>query len=669
MKRLPLVGLGARLATAGGTQAWVRLGLIAVGFALGSGLMLLATSIPSGVHAQDVRRDMIHSVTIAQHAPGSLHVWNESQSFGDVDIQVGVVTARGKAPVPPGLPRVPNPGEMFVSERLASMWAGIGPAIEHRLRGHLAGTIGREGLTGPDELKIWAGKPQGVDLRPRDGIRTYGFITQTQAEPGNPFSLAAFLAALVAASVVVLPIWLFVATVTRLSAATREARLAAVRLAGATESQLRFLASIETGVAAALGSIIGFPLYIALRPVLANGVIGGLQLWPADLTPPTALIVAILLGLPTLAVVMSSATMRRVVVSPLGVARHVRTNHAGWRWLVVLAGGIGLLAWCASQHAMLKRSGAASAILISGSLVAIGFGLLGSAAWSTWLLARRLTRSALPVGFLLGFRRLESEPGSVSRVVGGVALMIALMGVLQSGMLGLERSQWAHPVLPVEATAMAPNDILVSEAVAGTSTIDLSDIPGIKSVRWTRKLPHMEFALPVGLISTDGSAATLEAIRERLAWSGADIHSLPQIRARALAANDDYRSIRRAGLGITLFLLLVSAATVFVGMVDWLMERRRSLAMLSAIGAGTGVIRRSVLAQVALPLSTSLIAGLTGAILITELVYRAAEQPVVIATRQLTSLIIAVIVIVVLATAASAPWLRISRRPELLRES
>jgi ABC-type antimicrobial peptide transport system permease subunit len=122
-------------------------------------------------------------------------------------------------------------------------------------------------------------------------------------------------------------------------------------------------------------------------------------------------------------------------------------------------------------------------------------------------------------------------------------------------------------------------------------------------------------------------------------------------------------------MAITVFLLLVSAATLLVAMVDWLMERRRSLAVLSAVGVSTGTVRRSILLQVALPLATSVAFGVAGAIVVTTLLYTAVEQPVVMATRQLAALVVVVIVVVLAVTASSAPWLRIARKPELLREA
>ena len=156
---------------------------------------------------------------------------------------------------------------------------------------------------------------------------------------------------------------------------------------------------------------------------------------------------------------------------------------------------------------------------------------------------------------------------------------------------------------------------------------------------------------------------------ERLAWSEAEIHTLPQLQAEAKLANDDYSSFRRGAMAITLFLLLVSAATLLVAMVDWVMERRRSLAVLSAVGVNGATVRRSIFIQVALPLATSITFGVAGAIIITMLLYTAVEQGIVMPTMQLVVLLVAVVATVFGVTALSVPWLKIARRPELLREA
>ena len=668
MKRLRLVGLGARLATAGGRSAFVRLGLMSVGFAVGSALLLSAASIPPAIHARDLRRYAGYGVAAGPRANDALLIWGTPQGYGDLDIHALTVEGRGNAPVPPGLPHVPLPGEIFVSERLAGMWSGaLGKALEHRLHGHLAGTIGHTGVEGPDELSLWIGKPDDVRLDRSDayGVRSF---TLSRGAP-QPLDLGALLLIIVIASAILVPIWLFVATATRLSAATREARLAAVRLAGGTEGQVRMLAAVEAGVPAAVGSLLGIPLFLAIRRVLAGGAIAGIHLFPSDLTPPLPVAVGLMIALPALATLMSLGTMRRLVVSPLGVTRHARRSHAGWRWAIVLIAGLGLLGWCASQHAQLTRFGNVKVILLlGGSLVCAGLGLVGTATWSAWALARSLAGSIRSVSGMLGLRRLQAEPTSVSRVVGGVALMIAMVGVVQSGLISIERSE-GPPGLPMWAPMLQKDDVGVWQATIKPSSVDLRDIPGVQSVRWTHKMPFGRVGQPIGIIATDGAPSTLEAIRNRLAWSGGEIHTLDQLRALAPLSNDDYSSVRRGAMAITLFLLLVSAATLLVAMVDWVMERRRSLAVLSAVGVSGGTVRRSIFIQVALPLATSIAFGLAGAIVITMLLYTAVEQGIVIPTQQLAVLVIAVIAIVFTVTALSVPWLRIARRPELLREA
>ena len=221
MKRLRLLGIGAKLATAGGSSAWVRLGLISIGFMIGSALLLLAASIVPGVHASDVRKKSLYGTEGDAHTRDALRVWYMTQSFGDADIRTSVVEPVGNAPIPPGLSRVPGPGEIFASERVAAMWPTIGTEIERRLHAHLAGTIGHDGVVGPDDLTMWIGKPADVRLRSYAYMQTsFGGVGRA----GQPLPLGALLAVVVAASAILLPIWLFVATVTRLSAATREAR-------------------------------------------------------------------------------------------------------------------------------------------------------------------------------------------------------------------------------------------------------------------------------------------------------------------------------------------------------------------------------------------------------------------------------------------------------------
>jgi hypothetical protein len=61
------------------------------------------------------------------------------------------------------------------------------------------------------------------------------------------------------------PVLIFIATATRLSAARREQRFAAMRLVGARPRQISVIAAVESTVAAAGGVAAGFGLFFVLR--------------------------------------------------------------------------------------------------------------------------------------------------------------------------------------------------------------------------------------------------------------------------------------------------------------------------------------------------------------------------------------------------------------------
>jgi hypothetical protein len=271
---------------------------------------------------------------------------------------------------------------------------------------------------------------------------------------------------------------------------------------------------------------------------------------------------------------------------------------------------------------------------------------------------------------MLAMRRLESDPSSIGRVVGVVALMIAMVGVMQAGLLAVGRGEPGYS-LASWTQALAPDAVIVSSEVAPLDPgTDLAHIPGVNSVTWSKIDPHGARGTlsKTAVLGTDGTTGTLEAIRDRVAWV-AEATPITSLRDRYSGYDEELAGIRKGILMITLFLILVSAVTMLVALVDWITERRRSLAVLSAIGAGTSVLRRSVLLQVALPLVIATVLGLFGAITVTALLYTAVEQKVLIPIGLLVSLAAATLGIVLLVSALSLPWVRIGSRPELLREA
>jgi predicted lysophospholipase L1 biosynthesis ABC-type transport system permease subunit len=112
---------------------------------------------------------------------------------------------------------------------------------------------------------------------------------------------------------------------------------------------------------------------------------------------------------------------------------------------------------------------------------------------------------------------------------------------------------------------------------------------------------------------------------------------------------------------------VVTAASLLVSTVDAMTERCRPTVVLSALGLPAGVIRKSIMSQIALSLSIALALGVVIGLAMTALVFRIYKQPLLLPLRPLTLTATAVGAGVMVASASALPWVRITCRPELLR--
>ncbi|MGI8760408.1 MAG: FtsX-like permease family protein [Jatrophihabitantaceae bacterium] len=125
------------------------------------------------------------------------------------------------------------------------------------------------------------------------------------------------------------PVLIFIGGATRLSAARREQRFAAMRLVGATPRQISVISTVESSVAAVVGVAAGFALFFALRPALAAIPFTGDPFFTSDLSLTLPDVLFIVLGIPIAAAVAARLALRRVSISPLGVTGRVTPAHRG----------------------------------------------------------------------------------------------------------------------------------------------------------------------------------------------------------------------------------------------------------------------------------------------------------------------------------------------------
>jgi hypothetical protein len=445
-----VIRLGLRLAVSGGREAVVRLVILAAAVGIGVGLLLTVVSAVNAVGVQNDRYAWLD--TGAPAASGSaasagataaasrdpLWLLFTTDLFHGQGIYRADVAATGPdAPMPPGIPRDPGPGQYYVSPALSALLRSA-PADElaDRYPGHQAGLIGEAGLPSPDSLVIVVGrsaaqmshlpaaaKVTSLNTTPPSGCGNHAtcVIRGGLTPSGIDFILSAVALALL------LPVLIFIGTATRLSAARREQRFAAMRLVGATPRQVCLIAAVESAVAAAAGVAIGFGLFFLLRMPLAAIPFTGQSFFPAELSLSLPDILAVAVGVPVAAAVTARLALRRVNISPLGVTRRVTPPPPrAWRLLPLLA-GLAVLGFFVLHGKPASNSGQVLVFVPGFALIMVGLVIAGP--WLTMVGARVLARRASRPGALIAARRLADDPRAAFRAVSGLVLALFIFTV------------------------------------------------------------------------------------------------------------------------------------------------------------------------------------------------------------------------------------------------
>ncbi|MFG2044668.1 FtsX-like permease family protein [Dactylosporangium sp. NPDC048998] len=413
-----MIGFGLRLAVASGREALLRFVVIAVAVALGVGLLLSTAAGVRALEAQAGRAGWIAAQPADAAPAADPLVWSRRWDFFDgksLD-RVDVGLTGPHPPAVPGLPRVPAPGEYYVSPALHDLIASH-PADElgARFPGREAGIIDDSALASPDSLIAVVGRPAD-EVAAIAGARTVSSIS-TNAPPIPVAALDLVLSVL--AGGLLFPVLIFISTATRLSAARREQRFAAMRLVGATPRQVSMLATVESSAAAVIGTAAGFALFPALRALMAQFPFTGMRFFPEDLSPGWLAAVLIALGVPLGAALAARLAMRRVRISPLGVARQVTpAPPRAWR-LIPLAAGLAELAYFIGRRPPTSHGQVAA--FLPGFLVVMA-GLVFAGPWITMVGARLMARRARRLPTLVAARRLADNPQAAFRAISGVVL-------------------------------------------------------------------------------------------------------------------------------------------------------------------------------------------------------------------------------------------------------
>jgi hypothetical protein len=435
-----VIRLGLRLTVSGGREAVVRLVILAAAVGIGVGLLLSAVSAVNAVNTQNDRYAWLDTGTSNPSQTGHggpaapLRALITTDEFNGQTIYRADVAATGPtSPVPPGIPRDPGPGQYYASPALSALLRAT-PAAElaDRYPGLQAGLIGQAGLPSPDSLVIVVGRP-AAQMSHLPGAAELTSINTTPPGSnggvgrGGIGSKAIDFVLSVVALALLLPVLIFIGTATRLSAARREQRFAAMRLIGATPRRISLIAAVESTVAAVAGVAIGFGLFFVLRVPLTAIPFTGQRFFPAELSLGLPDILAVAAGVPVAAAVVARLALRRVNISPLGVTRRVTpAPPRAWRVLPLLA-GLADLGFFAVHGKPTSNSGQISAFTAGFALILTGLVIAGP--WLTMAGARVLARRASRPAALIAARRLADDPRAAFRAVSGLVLALFIFTV------------------------------------------------------------------------------------------------------------------------------------------------------------------------------------------------------------------------------------------------
>ncbi|MBW8801584.1 MAG: ABC transporter permease [Streptomyces sp.] len=387
-------------------------------------------------------------------------------------LTVRLVNAEPGALLPPGLRRYPRAGEAIVSPDLAADLRRHPEELASRVHGRVVGTIAESGLAGPHELYAYVGV--GTVPAQAQPVQYFGHHHE---KPLTPIELR--LAAWLGALGLLLPVLVLVATATRLSASSRDRRLSALRLVGATPRQARTIAAAEGLLAGIAGVAGGLAVFWLLRGPACALLPFPEGVYAQDLMPTAAEVAAVLVGVPLLAVVSAVLSLRKVVMSPLGLRRSARVRGVGWWRLLPVATGLGMLiALRLNHHAWPPGDPTGTTLLLGGGGLTL-IGLAVAAPAMSRLGAGLLSR--LPwVSAGLAARRIDSDPSASARVVTGMVLVVFSAAWLLAFLPVLQGSRTSSDV---DLVHLLPKGTLTTATDLGAVDVaGVRRVPGVRSV-------------------------------------------------------------------------------------------------------------------------------------------------------------------------------------------
>lgn len=438
--------LGLRLARPVDRNGWARAVLVVAGVFVGVVCALTALSIPAVADAQAGRLALHRPALIgdgAFHAgikPPMRVLYREDAVDGRVLTRVVVAGVTEAASRPAWLERYPSSGELVASPDLVRLIETEDTSVAGRFPQTVIQVLGPDALVSPDQLVAILGVESAeLPVGESSAAAASGLGTGDIEQPGlDPRALRVLL--LGASVFLLVPTMVLVATSARLSARTRQRRLAALRLVGLRPRRVALVNAVEIGVLSVLGAVGGAATWNVLVPLSERVGLASLHWYAEDVSVSLLAQLGIAVVVATSAVLVSVAGSAGAIANPLAERRSVLGAPAGPTRRVFrvapLAGGVALLI---ASVALPSASTGWFVMFFAGIVLSV-VGMYGAIP----ILARRLglliSRRARQPASLLAARRLAHDPNGAARATIGMLSVVLVAGFGQTMVVALD---WA----------------------------------------------------------------------------------------------------------------------------------------------------------------------------------------------------------------------------------
>ncbi|MCR6688082.1 FtsX-like permease family protein [Cellulomonas sp.] len=583
------LGLALRLVRGAGRRDGARFALLVVGTAVATLGLLLGTVVP---RVSSEAGGVLQARTVRTEGPGEsarteLRVVTSSDELAGRPWTRVVVSGTGTdSPLPPGLAAWPAPGRSVLSPALAEALS-THPDARLSAPDPVAERIGPAGLTAPDEYVSYTAVPAGRPALSTGRAVSFG-------APGDPVAATpAGLRAVELAVLVIGPASLFLVVLLRAAAAARRPRFRSLQVVGMSPRRCAKVFGWEMGATTGVGATLGVAAYAAMQGGLGRSGLLGRAWWPHQ--GAVSLIGGVVLVVVTTTVARWAA--RHTVLREARTRRtRGRPRRTGLTGLVLLAPSVACLAWLCARLATLPTDGGAPdsvALTSSVSTLAATVGLVLAApvatAWAADVAARRAPRADVR----LGLRGAAFHAGATGRLAALAAVVVVLAAYCSALLIALERD--AAPAGPVTRIAI------------DVSTLSTSERDGLAAL----DLP----ATVVSTTATDASEVVMQVTTQAVPGVTATLHgALPSAPLTVGSRDDGLASayaeqvaMVRAGLAVGTTLTL---AALVVALLETWWSRRRTTAVLGAIGASSSALRIAAVTALAAPAVLAAGAGL-----------------------------------------------------------